>query len=109
LAQLCGLPELEYLHLASPHVTSAGLDTLAGLPKLRILRLFGPALDDDALTKLGHLTQLKCLVVRDGRFTPAAVQRLEQALPGCNVSVSGDLPPVIPAPPATNPGGSPAR
>jgi hypothetical protein len=104
LAQLCGLPELKNLLVESPHVTWAGLDALAGLPKLRELYLYGPALDDDALTRLARLTRLKLLLVYHGRFTPAAVQRLEQALPGCGVMA---FPRPAPAPPATNPGGSP--
>ncbi|TKJ36552.1 hypothetical protein CEE36_11530, partial [candidate division TA06 bacterium B3_TA06] len=65
----------------------AGLKYLAGLSGLEQLGVAGTEVSDSDLALLASLTNLKYLDIRSTKITDAGVERLQKALPGCDISV----------------------
>ena len=82
LAELTGL---EALDLQLTRVTDAGLVHLRGLISLDELYLFRTHVTDAGLVHLKALTNLEKLTVHDTPVTPEGVERLQQALPNCEI------------------------
>lgn len=87
LAHLAGLVKLSILWLSDTRITGAGLKHLAGLKGLEQLGLAGTDISDSELSLLASLTNLKYLNIKSTQVTEAGVERLQQALPGCDISV----------------------
>jgi len=88
LDHLTGLSGLESLTISySPGVTDAGLVHLGKLTKLESLRLNGCTnVGDDGLKHLKKLSRLKRLIVSETSVTNEGVERLQRALPHCEIT-----------------------
>jgi uncharacterized protein (TIGR03067 family) len=67
-------------------VTDAGLSDLKVLNNLQALYLFGTAVTDAGLQELGKLKSLRSLDLFGTRVTVAGLKKLQQALPGTQIS-----------------------
>lgn len=86
LAHLAGLVKLSILWVSDTRITGAGLKHLAGLSGLEQLGLAGTGISDSDLALLASLTNLKYLDIRSTKITDAGVERLQKALPGCEIT-----------------------
>jgi len=80
-----GLNNLDFLWLTNARVTDAGLAHLAGHKRLETLILYGTQVTDTGMDHLKGLLALRHLDVRGTRVTAAAVAKLRQALPNCEI------------------------
>jgi hypothetical protein len=95
------LPMLRHLKLRDTHVTDKGLKYASGLARLEKLSLTGShAITDAGLAYLHGLRRLRDLGIRGTQVTDAGVERLQQALPKCEIDYA---PPVCPLPLAFSP------
>ncbi len=90
LEHLEGLTRLTCLDLNDTPVTDAGLRHLEALTNLRWLSLADTQVTDAGLEHLNGLTHLYWLDLSGTQVTPEGVNRLQEALPECRVSCSGD-------------------
>ena len=97
LIYIKGLTELEQLHIEQTKITDKGLANLKGLTKLTYLNLYGTEVTDAGLESLKGLTSLKSLYVWQTKVTSEGVKKLKQAIPGLEVVMGWELPPVAPA------------
>jgi hypothetical protein len=80
------LPNLEVLNLCFADVDDSGFAHLQELSNLRSLNLAHSNITDGGLRRLRSLTTLNYLHLDGTRTTPAAVDDLAKALPGCKIS-----------------------
>jgi len=85
LKHLQGLTNLRKLHLSRSQVTDAGLKHLRGMTKLEQLWLVGTQVSDAGLEHLKGLENLNELNLRNTQVTDAGAQKLQQALPTCDI------------------------
>jgi hypothetical protein len=88
---LASLNDLEAVFIRGPDVTDDGLESFADLRKLQVLEIKYAPVSDQAVRHLAQLTQLKVLQLRDTDVTADGLARLKDALPNCDVSVSGSF------------------
>jgi hypothetical protein len=58
-----------------------------GFSSLESLNLFGTEVTDEAIQHLAALKNLKNLNLRRSKVTPAGVEALSKALPGCDIDM----------------------
>jgi hypothetical protein len=92
LSHLCGMKELKSLMLMNTRVADAGLAHLQGLNMLENLSLDNTQVSDAGLVHLSELRQLRWLYVNGTKVTDRGVNRLQQALPNCQIAASGPQP-----------------
>jgi hypothetical protein len=89
LAHLVNLKRLESLRLWSGRITDEGLKTISGIEGLKGLTLFGASnVTEAGLQHLAGMKHLNFLHIADATLSPAAIDRLKQALPRCQVFVT---------------------
>lgn len=88
LEQLARLPHLEGLGAEATPITGSGLKHLTVLKSFWQLGLNNTSVDDAAVEDLGKLKSLKQLHLGGTKITPAAADKLRQALPGCKVATT---------------------
>jgi hypothetical protein len=80
------LNSLEELYLTCTQVSFAGTkESLAGLPKLKVLKVRNSEVADAGLRSLETLKSLEALWLVDNRFSEEGINRLQKALPRCNI------------------------
>jgi Leucine rich repeat len=89
LEHLAGLTQLRSLDLGSTRVKGEGLKYLAGLIYLDELVLNNTDVTDAGLEYLAGLKQLQELKLHGTEVTDAGVQRLQRALPECDMPYLG--------------------
>ena len=82
LKALDGMARLNTLILSQNRVTD--LSPLAGMPNLATLWLSGNQVRD--VTPLKELKKLRTVLLQVNRVTPAQLEELRQAIPGCKVN-----------------------
>jgi len=85
LRHLRGCTKLNSLNLDNTAITDEGLAEIAGLAELQRLSLIGTPITDAGLEHLAKLTMLKYLSLRDTAITEAGKQKLQSALPQCEI------------------------
>jgi hypothetical protein len=85
LEHLKGLKQLQILSLNDTKVTDAGLQHLKGLPQLEWLDLDGTQVTDAGLEHLKGLTHLWRLTLHRTNVTDQGENRLQRALPECEI------------------------
>lgn len=88
LANFKGLTILGELYLDNTQVTDAGLTQLKGLTGLAVLTLQNTQVTDAGLTQLSGLTGLGTLYLRGTQVTQEGVDRLQKAIPSCEIIYS---------------------
>ena len=86
LVHLKGLTNLFWLELADTKVTDTGLVHLKGMTNLVWLSLCDTQVTDAGLVYLEELTNLERLSLCDTQVTDKGVEKLQQALPNCEIS-----------------------
>ena len=76
---------MKYLNLADTEISDAGLINLGKMAGLESLDLTSTKISDDGLAHLYGLKNLKTLTVRQTEVTAAGADKLQKALPQCNV------------------------
>ncbi len=92
LSHLAGLTSLKRLHLEKTKVSDGGLAHLARLENLAYLNLYQTGVTDSGLPHLEGLKSLKKLYLWQTQVTPEGVEKLQKALPGCDIDVGWDEP-----------------
>lgn len=87
LPHLAGLASLTRLHLERTKVSDAGLANLKDLQNLAYLNLYQTGISDAGLAHLEGLKGLKNLYLWQTKVTKAGVEKLQKALPDCNIDV----------------------
>jgi hypothetical protein len=85
LGHLAGLDKLEQLGLSETPITEAALAHLEGLPRLQKLDLRNTGISDAGLAHLEGLKQLQELWLGGTQVTDEGVNKLQQALPDCQI------------------------
>jgi Leucine-rich repeat (LRR) protein len=86
MGRMSSLAQLEDLNLAQTNLSAAGLQPLAGLPKIAKLTLYKcQRINDDAVDVLARMKSLRWLDVEGTQLTPAGLEKLQAALPGCRI------------------------
>ncbi len=85
LPHLADLTSLTRLHLERTQVSDAGLAHLNQLQSLTYLNLYQTGVTDVGLSHLEGLKNLKNLYLWQTKVTPAGVDKLQQALPDCEI------------------------
>jgi hypothetical protein len=85
LKYLNGLARLRTLDLSDTNVTDAGSEHLKRMTHLQTLNLEDAQVTDAGLEHLKGLTQLKMLILLGTHVTDDGVNRLQKALPNCQV------------------------
>jgi hypothetical protein len=85
LVKLKEQKRLVYLSLRKTNISGAGLSELVDLQELVSLDLSGSSVNDDAVPPLVEFHSLKMLNLRETCVTTAAVQKLRNALPRCEI------------------------
>lgn len=85
IAALASMSELEELSLTYTSVSDKGLARIATLPSLRTLHLTGVPITDASLDSLAHAPWLREIYIRWTKVTPEGVERLQRALPNCQL------------------------
>jgi len=88
LAHLRGLAHLEQLRFGSPHVTTAGMQTIADLPALKRLHLINVPITDEALREFAKMEQLESLYLDGANVSDAALDELFQKRPKLHVHLN---------------------
>lgn len=87
LVKLKNLKKLQMLAISKTSITDSGLYNFREFPQLEILSLIGnPYLTDYGIVNLKGLSQLKRLDLAGPKVTASGLERLQQALPNCNIS-----------------------
>lgn len=92
LAHLAGLTSLTRLHLERTAVSDDGLAQLGQLGQLRYLNLYGTGVTDAGLRHLEGLKSLASLYLWQTQVTPDGVEKLQAALPECEINLGWDEP-----------------
>jgi serine/threonine protein kinase len=93
LAQVAKLKTLGSLGLGRSQVTDTGLAYVATMPELVILGLSGTKVTDAGLSRLTALSNLATLDLRGCTMvSEAAIRRLQEALPSCQILVEDTEP-----------------
>ena len=87
LAHLAGLTSLKRLHLEKTKVSDDGLAHLANLENLSYLNLYQTGVTDASLPHLEGLKNLKNLYLWKTQVTADGVEKLQQALPECEIDL----------------------
>ncbi len=87
LPHLAGLNSLTRLHLERTKVSDAGLANLKDLQNLAYINLYQTGISDAGLAHLEGLKGLKNLYLWQTKVTKAGVDKLQKALPDCNIDV----------------------
>ena len=90
LQRLKGLPRLGLLNISSTQVTDDGLEHLRGLTNLWMLSLGYTQVTDKGGEHLKGLTSLNHLDLRGTQVTEQGINRLQKALPNCEIIWDGD-------------------
>lgn len=85
LEHLRGMTRLRWLSLRGTEVSDEGIENLAFLSRLQWLDLSATAISDAGLTHLEGLRQLEVLGVSNTKVTDAGAEKLQQALPMCQI------------------------
>lgn len=85
LVHLHACPKLRFLLLDDIPITDDGLSRLLVLQDLDSISLSGTKITDAGLEHLAKLPKLKQLYLRNTAITDAGYQRLQAALPGCEI------------------------
>jgi hypothetical protein len=85
LVHLSPLAKLRFLVLEGTAVTDAGMAHVSGLPKLEFLLLSRTSVTDAGLPHLSGLKNLKLLDLRTTFVTSQGIEKLQKALPRCNI------------------------
>lgn len=82
-------PSLKVLDVTSELIGDGGLAVLTGMASLESLSVFDGRITDGGLEHLKSMKSLKhlCIQRRGKRFSPLAVVELQQALPGCELTL----------------------
>ena len=80
------LPELTSLSLSGTELTAVGVATIVGYPKLESLNLDRTKITDEGLKSLAEAKTLTFLSIQETNVSTAAIERLKQALPKCEVN-----------------------
>jgi hypothetical protein len=83
LLKVC--PKLKFLGLDDTPITDAGVSHLTAFPDLESLSLSGTKITDAGLAHLAQLPRLKELWLRNTAITDAGYQKLQAALPNCQI------------------------
>ncbi len=86
LAPLGALTNLETLHFYDTPMSDTGLRHLEGLTKLQVLYVSGIQITDAGTKHFRNLTNLHFLNLRGTRVTPEGVEKLQEALPKCEIA-----------------------
>jgi hypothetical protein len=86
LIHLGGLTNLEYVRLTRTQVDGADLLHLQALPKLKTLILTSTSVSDTDIEILSAMSQLEELDVVHTSVTADGVERLQKALPNCEIT-----------------------
>ncbi|HVC93349.1 MAG TPA: hypothetical protein VND64_06640 [Pirellulales bacterium] len=85
LIPLRGATSLKYLGLCETPISDDGLDHIAHLGNLEMLNLRATSITDAGLFHLSSLNRLKFLLMEGTRISPDGLQKLESALPNCDI------------------------
>jgi hypothetical protein len=85
LRRLLICPRIRYVALDDTAITDAGIEILSDLKQLDCLSLSGTKITDAGLVHLTELPKLKELWLRNTAITDRGYQRLQAALPGCEI------------------------
>jgi len=88
LAQLSGYLDLRELDLSGTSIGDDGLAAIARLEKIEALSLSRTEVSDSSENMLNSMNGLKKLDLRKTRVTAEAAERIQEALPDCDVSWS---------------------
>jgi hypothetical protein len=83
LLKVC--PKLKYLALNDTAITDQGLSHVTAFQDLEMLSLSGTKITDAGLAHLARLPRLKQLWLRNTAITDAGYQKLQSALPDCEI------------------------
>lgn len=84
LIHISKLRSLRYFYInGCINITDSGLNHLISLTKLNILQLSNTFITDDAIPYLQQMKNLRVLYLTGTKITPAAVTKLQSALPEC--------------------------
>ena len=83
LLKVC--PKLKFLGLDGTPITDEGIAHLTAFPDLESLSLSGTKITDAGLEHLARLPRLKELWLRNTAITDAGYQKLQAALPDCEI------------------------
>src|SRR5262249_12610343 len=78
-------PQIERIYVQASAISDKGISHIQKLGSLQFLNLMDTAISDDGLRQLKRLRGLQTLYVSRGRFSPAALDQLRQALPSCTI------------------------
>lgn len=92
LKAIQNLKNLCRLHLENTKITDAGLTHLKGLSNLEYLNLYGTGVTDSGLSELEGLKNLRAVYLWQTKVTPAGAEKLQKALPQCQVNVGWEEP-----------------
>jgi hypothetical protein len=87
-----GLKNLQKLHLENTKIGDAGLAHLKNLSSLEYLNLYGTQITDAGLTDLEGLKNLRALYLWQTKTTPEGVEKLQKALPKCQINTGWEKP-----------------
>ncbi len=85
LKNLKGLTSLQKLNITRTAITDSGLAYLHELRQLKSLKLIGTQITDAGLENLAGLDRLEELCLHGTHVTEPGVQKLQRALPSCNI------------------------
>lgn len=85
LGRLRPFRRLKVLSLANRNITDTGLGLLPVFPQLKTLRIQGTQITDDGLGHLAKFTSLEQLDLRGTAVTAAAIEELQEHLPGTEI------------------------
>jgi hypothetical protein len=86
LENIRSFERLKIVDLRNTNVTDAGLEHLEGLTNLWDLSLNNTQVTDIGLEHLKGFTDLWSLSLKNTQVTPEGVQKLQEALPNCNIN-----------------------
>lgn len=87
-AALADVSGLQALYFTNARITDAGIRRLGQLTGLRELSIHGTRATDQCLTSLSGLVNLRWLFVGNTAISPAGIEQLKKALPGCQIFTS---------------------
>jgi len=87
LQSLAHADRLESLVLLNTSVTDDGVAHLIELPNLKSLALYSPYITDESVKHLASIKSLRRFLASVTSITPRGVERLQKALPECEIVV----------------------